>query len=679
MSDESENIFNNINWNEIYEGHDSVYKARASIGSPDRTFVGWDTNHSVKSTYTRGDFNYFRSNVYNSNSRSNMLRVCQQAYKRVSIIQNVINLMSDFGSKGIRFRHKDKKIEKLCQTWADKVGVPERSGTFLNCLYRLGVVIAYETLGRVDVSKVDSKYAPMKYTFLDPAAVKIKEEDGNLVPENPTYLLMMYASEEDRVLQRKSGSVPVVLKDRVSKALNSDRLSVYHYRKDDWEFWGTPITYAILDQLEMLEKLQLADISALDGAISQVRLWTVGKITDNPQTTFMPTKPMLEKIRNVLANGLNGGTMDIVWGPELDFKESSTSVHQFLGEAKYKPVLDAIYDGMGVPSALRSSNKDSTTGNPISLKTLIERLNYGRLYLIDFWTKQLKKLFKALGLEKTELPTIEFDYMVLTDEAAEKKLLIDLMDRDVVDSESVLERFNFNPDVIKKRLKDEVSERGEELPAKAGPFHNAHVEDDMKKTLLANQSAAPHEVGLEIKVPEEEQKKRFTMPPQKKNAPVAGGKTGVKGAGGRPKSKTETSKRNKKGTGPKRQNKSSKAVNLAVWASSAQKQISDIFTPIALSVYNKKNVRSLSVKETEALETAKAKILLTFQPYEEINEETVQVALGKEVHNAHLENLNFLQSETAKGFGRDLTTEEKRHIISLYYAGVNDGEDSSDV
>lgn len=676
MTTENENIFTSINWDEIYADHDAVYKARASIGSPDRTFVGWNTGVSVKSHYTRGDYKYFRSNSFNTDSRSNMLRVCQEAYKRVSVIQNVINLMSDFGCKGIRFRHKDKKIEKLAQTWAEKVNVPERSERFLNTFFRLGVVIVYESLGRIDNTKIDSKYVPLKYTFLNPALVRIKDEDKNVVPENPVYEIVMYASESDRALQKKASAVPEILQDKLSKPLNSERLSVYNYRKDDWEFWGTPITYSILDQLEMLEKLQLADISALDGAISQVRLWTVGKITDNPQTTFMPTKPMLEKIRNVLANGLGGGTMDVVWGPELDFKESSTNVHQFLGEAKYKPVLDAIYDGMGVPSSLRSSNKETSNANPISLKTLIERLNYGRVALLDFWRKQLKKLFKAAGLDVNDLPVIEFDYMILTDEAAEKKLLIDLMDRDVVDAGSVLERFNFDPEIVAKKLKQENDKRGGDVPEKAGPFHNPHVKDDMKKTLLANQSAAPHEVGLDVKVPEEEQKKRFTMPPQKKTPAAGGVGTKTKGVGGRPKNKVETNKRNKKGTGPSR---AKAGLQVTVWASSAQKQISDIFTPIALSVYNKKNVRSLSVKETEALEIAKAKILLAMKPFSEITPETVEVALNTEINSEFLNALAYLQDLTSKDFGRELTTEEKRNIISVFYAGVYNGEDSSDV
>lgn len=676
-----EQIINSVvpvdyNFEDLYGDYQNTFhKAQASIGSPDRSFVGWNGSTSVRSTYTKSDYNYFRSNSRKT-SRGDILRVCKEAYKRVGIIQNVINLMSDFGSKGIYFRHKDEKTQKILDTWSQRIKLGDRSERFLNSFYKLGTVIIWEIYGRSEAGNIKSKYIPIEYKFLDPMSVRIKEEGEQYIPDKPTYELLQYASDNDRILNRESiAAIPEELKDRQYKTLNSEKLNVYNYRKDDWEFWGTPITYCILDQLEMLEKLQLADISALDGAISQVRQWIVGVITDNPQTTIIPTKPMLEKWAGIISQSVGGGTMDIVSGPEISFKESSTSVHQFLGEAKYKPVMDAIYDALGIPSSLRSSNKEGSSSNPISLKTLIERLCYGRMMLVDFWTKQIKKLFKALGMEDTQMPVIEFDYMVLTDEAAEKKLLIDLIDRDVVDDASVLERFNFDPEIVEKRLK---KQSGGEMPEKAGPFHNPHVKDDMKKTLLANQTAAPHEVGLNIDVPTEEQKKRFTMTPkeQKKSntTPATMGKTRVKKASGRPKNQTETKKRNKKGMG-----KAKASLNVTVWAGTAQKQISDIFTPIALSVYNKKNVRSLTVQETESLEVAKAKILFNIDPFQEINQESIAKAMANAAKTDLINELKEIQNETQTAFGRELTVEEKRNIISLFYTEVNNGEDSSDV
>ena len=89
----------------------------------------------------------------------------------------------------------------------------------------------------------------------------------------------------------------------------------------------------------MLEKMKLADMSALDGAISSIRLWRLGDF----EHKVLPTKAAIDKLRNILASNVGGGTMDMVWGPELDFKESNTQIYKFLGTEKYQPELNSIF------------------------------------------------------------------------------------------------------------------------------------------------------------------------------------------------------------------------------------------------------------------------------------------------------------------------------------------------
>ena len=53
------------------------------------------------------------------------------AYQRHGLIKNVIDLMGDFASQGIRLVHPNKKIEKFFQNWFRKVRGVERSERFL--------------------------------------------------------------------------------------------------------------------------------------------------------------------------------------------------------------------------------------------------------------------------------------------------------------------------------------------------------------------------------------------------------------------------------------------------------------------------------------------------------------------------------------------------------------------
>ena len=254
-----------------------------------------------------------------------------------------------------------------------------------------------------------------------------------------TYQSLLKSSENKNNAYK---TLPLDLQKRIKDGdrkipLDPDTTFFYHYKKDDWLLWANPMIYAILDDISMLEKMKLADLAALDGAISSVRLWTLGDFDQK----IVPTKAGLNKVRDILASNVGGGTMDLVWGPELKFTESQSQVYKFLGSEKYQPVLTSIYAGLGIPPTLTGASGASGgyTNNYVSLKTLIERLEYGRQVLTNFWIQEIEFVRKAMGFR---LPAeIHFDSIVLSDEAAQKKLLMDLADRDIISQETLLERF----------------------------------------------------------------------------------------------------------------------------------------------------------------------------------------------------------------------------------------------
>ena len=190
--------------------------------------------------------------------------------------------------------------------------------------------------------------------------------------------------------------------------------------------------YAIMDDINIIEKLKLADLAALDGAISNIRIFKLG----NLEHKIAPTKAAAAKLSNILQNNVGGGTMDLIWGPDIELLESKTNVHQFLGEAKYTPHLNSVYAGLGIPPTLTGTyGAAGTTNNFISLKTLTQRLEYGRQVLVQFWQKEIEMLQKAMGFRYPA--KIEFDRMDLSNEEAEKALLIQLADRNLVSEELV--------------------------------------------------------------------------------------------------------------------------------------------------------------------------------------------------------------------------------------------------
>ena len=200
--------------------------------------------------------------------------------------------------------------------------------------------------------------------------------------------------------------------------------------------------------------------------------WKLGYIGDRPENTLIPSPAAINKLKSVLTNNSSGGVAELVWGPELDFKESSSNAYEFLGEEKYKPTLTAIYTGLGLPQSLVGGGGPGLTNNYMSLKTLIERLEYGRQILVNFWNKELKLVQKAMG-HKVPAKVI-FDNMVLADEAAQQNLLLQMIDRNILSDETVRDKIKVDNEIEEVRVMRESKRRGKTLPEKSGPYYQPH-------------------------------------------------------------------------------------------------------------------------------------------------------------------------------------------------------------
>ena len=66
-----------------------------------RSFLDIETNRSVMTGMNRGDYDRFRSEESVPKKQKDIMRMCMDAYSKVGIIRNVIDLMGDFSSQGV--------------------------------------------------------------------------------------------------------------------------------------------------------------------------------------------------------------------------------------------------------------------------------------------------------------------------------------------------------------------------------------------------------------------------------------------------------------------------------------------------------------------------------------------------------------------------------------------------
>ncbi|NBT08905.1 MAG: hypothetical protein EBS93_08595 [Chitinophagia bacterium] len=668
-----------------------------------RNFMNLDGPISGRPGLTKSDYDYFRPDEAVPTEIKAIFAMADQIYNRVGLVKNVIDLMGDFASQGIRLVHPNKRIERFYRNWFEKVKGEERSERFLNHLYRVGNVVVNKQTAKIGVKVAENMYRtkaspdliinsdedvvekreiPWKYTFIDPRVVDIAGASLASFVGKKNYYISIPASLRKIINSPKNEAEAAIVaqlpeaivesaKSKKPYLLDPNKTLVFHYKKDDWKTWAFPMIYSIMDDISIVEKLKLADLAALDGAISNIRIFKLGSL----EHKIAPTQAAASKLSNILQANVGGGTMDLVWGPDIELIESKTAVHQFLGEAKYVPHLNAIYAGLGIPPTLTGTfGAAGTTNNFISLKTLTQRLQYGRKVLTAFWKNEIALVQKAMGFK---LPAkIEFDRMDLSNEDAEKALLIQLADRNLISDEMIQKAFGLDADMEKNRLNRENRERdSERMVPKAGPFFDGGTfENSMKKMAMQLGLATPSQVGLEL-----EPKKKGEMnavevktvyaPPKPAfgTPPISNDQPKGQPQQGRPKNVKDSKKRKTKEFAPQT------GASLYLWAIEAQDKIAEILNPQFLEFYNKKNMRSLSKAEYDEAEVTKTKIFLSLDPLSTLSEEVVLAKLNT-INSIDINNKTAQYNKFIKAISSDInrapTSDEIKYTKAYFYQTV---------
>mgnify|MGYP001157369176 FL=1 len=614
-----------------------------------RDFLNIEPNRSVRPQFSKRDYYAFREGERVPSNQKRIIKMCMDAYDKVGIIRNIVDLMGDFGSQGISLVHADRTAERFFKQWFKKVDGKERSERFLNNLYRTGNVVVYrsnasitpelntfmKSVGndiKVELPNVTRNVIPFRYNFFNPMSVNMKDSGLSLFVGSKRFSIsnsvISDVYKKGHIPQEILKTLPPAARRSIENGdkeipLEPERLSVHYYKKDDWQVWANPMIYAILDDIIMLEKMRLADLSALDGAISNIRLWTLGSLDHK----ILPNKAAINKLRDILASNAGGGTMELVWGPELSYTESNSQVYKFLGSEKYNSVLNSIYAGLGVPPTLTgmAGNGGGFTNNFISLKTLVERLQYGRSLLVNFWQKEIEVVRKAMGFRRPAY--VQFDQMNLSDDTAEKNLLLQLADRDIISHETILERFKEIPTVEKIRLKREMKSRDrDDSPSKAGPYHNPQHDHEIEKIALTkdllddeyleDKGLPLKEIQVDVK-PEKPQEPSSPRIEERQDMPSENN--------GRPKNSIDTEPRKQRVEKPR---STPGLADLIDWSQDSYNKISECVTMAFLKANNKKNLRQVTKAELFDVERIKFDVLTNLDLLCEVNDNVIHQHLA---------------------------------------------------
>lgn len=713
--------------NEGLQNTQPIHRSTAAIAN---RFQGIDVNTSVRDSASSLDYAWFRPGEIVPRHFRDIIAACIGGYQKVPVIKQVIDLMGDFTSQGIRLIHEDEQIENFYNEWFRKVNGPERSERIANILYRCGNVIikrADAKLNPVAVQQwkktiaatsntTDLNYkddlvpgeniVPLKYTILNPLIIEVLGEHMAAFTGKVHYVLKLPSTFYNTLSLPLTSFNPSILTQDLPRdlqqainnkesyfLLDSDKLVCLFYKKDDWDVWAYPMLYSLLDEIILLQKMKQADMTALDGVISHIRVWKLGSM----EHKIFPTNAAITKLSSILLNHLAGGAMDLVWGPDLELDQTSTDVANFLGSEKYEFCMNQIHNGLGIPAAIGRS-KGSMSDNFMQTRILLERLIYGRNVLNGFWKGEIRRVQQAMGFKTPA--KIAYDHIILNDETAEKALWLQALDRNIATVESVQERFGLIPEIENIMLMKEKKARDSgKMAIKVSPYEDPEPDLSLSKigmqTGIITPSELPAKFGLDLKKPspdhQEIKDNMFPPPPEPAKPIPAPAPKGISGQGqskpkgvsgqGRPSGSGDKTKRKQRIAKPSAKasiSPSEEFILLSQKAKLWQGAIAQVIDPYFLNKFNKKTITELD--PVQAIEAGKFKmnLLLNMPAKAEAKPKIVEDALNGPI-KVYEDVIQNDYSQLCRSFeeklGRQLTPEEIGNAQCYIFALLKGGKD----
>jgi hypothetical protein len=440
----------------------------------------------TRTPFGREDYNAFRPNEAVPTKFYDQLKACRNVYKTVGVVRDVMDLMIDFVSDGFDIRHPSPEGKIFFEKYMTKTRLPNKVREFAKHILIDHNVVVRKIMAKINVpgkrllkaevsegmeadidlkvadvkTKTEERLIPWDYLFVDPLSLTWKSVGIPGVSTKKVLVIKIHSKVVDMIRKPKTKEEKDIIKelpkeivDSVKSGQNEIRLDMekIHYaaiKKDSWEDWATPFLTAVLPDIYFKEKLRQADVSALDGVINVIRIWKLG----NAEMKIHPTPDLMSKLLNILNANTGGGALDLVWDDMISLEEHYPPVDKILGSGKYEQVNTDILVGLGIPEVLIGGKGANFSNSSIQLKTVLQRLHTLRTEIIDWLLPDIKHINQVMGFEGD--PVIKFKNN-LQDDIASRQLLVGLMDRGIVSSETVLEYFNENKIIERTRTEDD--------------------------------------------------------------------------------------------------------------------------------------------------------------------------------------------------------------------------------
>jgi hypothetical protein len=408
---------------------------------------------------------------------------CREAYENAGIVTNAIDLMVDFALEGLIIVHENKTIQRFYVNWMRNVKMPVIIEQALKSFFIDSNVPILSFRGRITNSEVRKmrlatgrspahaqnlfvnsdpvrrRVIPNKYAILD--VLRLHQEGADLLG-NIRYEYDLEPEDKKRLKDPSTQNSSDLRKIREAVGdkefahlaqtgrlhINPDRLSLLHYKKDGFRRWANPYLWRTIDDLRFKKLLRDMDISVAESVINTLTIIKLGDTVNG----FPATPGMFQKVASLLK--VNTKSHNLIWNDLINIQAEYPPVEKILGEAKYEQVNKEIRSALGIPEVILSgAGKGNFANSFIAVRTLIERLEGARQAILRWLTEQVELVAKAMDFKKP--PIIKMDHMDLSDEAEQKRLMLDMADRGMLSYQTCIEAFGESFEIEVQRMKEE--------------------------------------------------------------------------------------------------------------------------------------------------------------------------------------------------------------------------------
>jgi len=228
-----------------------------------------------------GSCDMIKYSGFNPNTKfHNIIGECTDVYYTTPIVRNIIDLMTDFATEGLRIEHRVDAQQRFYNEWARRSKflqiIPEVFHTVLltgNCfVVRNTGRLSRQTQREMSKAALESPRAsrsnmPISYTILNPRRINIDQSE--LFSQR---VIKFQLDERDRKniaapsndMQRAFvKSLPPSMRAEIQRSgfieVEPDRIIPLHYKKLPWESWSVPLIFSAIDDINFKKMLRQMD------------------------------------------------------------------------------------------------------------------------------------------------------------------------------------------------------------------------------------------------------------------------------------------------------------------------------------------------------------------------------------------------------------------------------------